>query len=113
VRGHGITILAEYRFTPTAIDGTWTVGCSVASCRRDTAIATFPTYGAGARVDRSRGELGGPAGGYRLILLDRPAGARLNVVHVAPQSTDPLPGPTLAIRFAPGRRLRVRIVPIG
>ena len=144
VHRRGLTIVAAHRFTPRAIRTRWDVTCARRDCRRDSVRADFPTYGAGAAidvvaVDGRRVRLAGRAaaavrsvplaqvarvelrsahsGGYRLVPVTRPRGARLTAVRGVRQWTDPLAGPTLAIRLtaaAPFRRVRlaVRILPL-
>ena len=138
VARRGLRIRAAHRFARNAITSRWRVTCA-RRCSRYRVRAHFPTAGADATIDAyrrdgSRVRLAGPGArpgarvalsqvalltlgrGYRLIPISRPAGATLLAVPVAPEATNPSPGPSLAVelvsrgRFA-GRSLAVRIEP--
>ena len=138
VARQGLRIRAAHRFTRNAITSRWRVACA-RRCGRYRVRAHFPTAGADATIDAyrrdgSRLRLAGAGArpgtrvalsqvalltlgrGYRLIPISRPAGATLLAVPVAPEGTNPSPGPSLAIelvssgRFA-GRSVAVRIEP--
>ena len=138
VARHGVRIRSTYRFSRAAIVGRWEVRA------QHRARALFPTWGASAAIvairrngtrvrlagagtrtgtrlalsDVVRLELGrGDRGGYGLVPLQRPAGATLVARTVAPQPTNPRPGPTLQVELGPGRAgvvtFAVRLVPRG
>ena len=130
----GVRISATHRFRSATIVSRWQVTCR-GRCRYRVR-AHFPTWGTatitailrdGTRLRLLPGapdvrlaevaalELGR---GYRLVPLERPAGATLSAVHVARQATNPHPGPTLRVELVRAgafhqRSLAVRIVPAG
>ena len=109
VSAHGRTATVAYRFTPAAIDARWTVNAPDAT-------VTFPSWGAGARVYADGRALGSAEvtaselriesehSGYR-VRLAQPAPVRL--ITVGPQSSQPNPGPTVAVR---GTSIAARIM---
>jgi hypothetical protein len=134
----GLRIGAVHRFTRDAIESRWRVTCR-RRCAGYRVRAHFPTWGAGAVIDAYRRDgvrvrLAGPGAhpdarvalskvavvtlgrGYVVIPISGPPGATLQAVPVAPEATNPSPGPSLAValisrgRFA-GRSLAVRIEP--
>ena len=134
----GLRIRSAHRFTRNAIASRWQVTCT-RRCRRYRVRAHFPTAGetprsmptagtasrarlagagarSGARVALSHVALLTLGRGYRLIPISRPAGATLLAVPVAPQATNPSPGPSLAVELTGSggfreRTLAVRIEP--
>ena len=55
--------------------------------------------------------------GYVVVPASRPSGAGVHTLRVSPQSSDPRPGPTLAIQIAREKRfnraaLAVRLMPV-
>jgi hypothetical protein len=122
------------RFTPRSIETRWAL-TRLRGHARLTASALLPSWGSGARVvavlrDGSRlsvrahsvalarvarFEIVSQRSGYTVLPLRRPAGAVARVLLPSRQSSDPDPGPTLAVELARGdgwRRARfsVRIV---
>jgi hypothetical protein len=110
---------AGYRFTPAAIAGRWTL-------RSRTPVdgtVTFPSWGGAAEIRatlrdgrtvtvgprrvalaRIRSlEIVSARSGYRVIPLSRPAGATVRTLATRRQSSDPKPGPTLAVALRHGR----------
>src|SRR4051794_2549857 len=109
-----------HRFTPRFIDETWSLR-RVRGSAHLTASVLFPSWGArSARVvavlnDGTRVSVAARAvslarvayfqvvsehSGYVIVPRSRPAGAVARVLHPAGQSSDPDPGPTLAVELA-------------
>jgi hypothetical protein len=133
--GREAVITTRHRFGAQAITEAWTVRRR-SGHRRLTVRARFPSWGRGAAVqallrDGSTVALTGPIalrrvraflvrserGGYTVRPLGRPRGVAQPLV-VAPQRSDPAPGPTLtiAVRLAAGAAragLRARITPMA
>jgi hypothetical protein len=138
VARRGLRVRSAHRFRRNTIVSRWHVTCR-RPCGRYRVRAHFPTHGAGAVIDVARRagapvRLAGPGAdpaasvalsdvaavtlghGYRIFPLGGPPGARLLAVPVAPEATNPSPGPSLAIQLVArgrfrARSLAVRIVP--
>jgi hypothetical protein len=119
VHGGGMAATTRYRFTPSAIEARWTLRAP-----RDTqATVTFPSWGRDAHVEATLADgrtvtlgrepvtgiralhVSSDHSGYRLEL--RGAGA-IRLLAVAPQPSQPHPGPTVAVAMT--RELTARIV---
>ena len=136
VGGRGFTATVGHRFTRMYIETRWLLRRTGAD-RPYTADVRFPSWG-GARTaitvvrrDGSRAVLGrrrvalddvhafevrSANGGYRVVPLVAPRDATASTVDVDAQSSNPLPGPSLAVRVGHGTRrartaLSARIVP--
>ena len=117
VQRGGLRITTSHRFRSSSIDERWDVRCA-GSCGPYTVDVNLPTWGAGATIDAVRAdgsrarlvpgsaialaeverlELGG---GYAVTPTLRAPGAVVLPIATRPQSTDPDPGPTLAVRLA-------------
>jgi hypothetical protein len=109
----------RYRFTPTAIEARWTLRAP----RDAHAIVSFPSWGSGAHVEATLADgrtvvLGlEPLPGVRALhLISAESGYRVQLtgagtvraLHVAPQTSQPDPGPSVAVTIA--RELSARIV---
>ncbi len=136
VTAAGVTVRVDHRFTPGWIETRWTVTRG-RPATRESADVLFPSWGAAsARVsavltDGSRVAVGARRldlarvqylyvrsehSGYVVVPLTRPA-AGVHLVRTSRQSSDPLPGPTLAIQIARNARFRraalaVRLMPV-
>src|SRR3954451_15915914 len=118
----------NHRFTPRFIDESWSLR-RVRGSAHLTASVLFPSWGSrtarvvavlkdGTRVSVAAGAVSldrvayfqvvSEQGGYVIVPRSRPAGAVARVVGTARQSSDPDPGPTLAIELA--RRSTLRAV---
>jgi len=110
----------NHRFTPRFIDESWSLR-RVRGSAHLTASVLFPSWGSrtarvvavlkdGTRVSVAAGAVSldrvayfqvvSEQGGYVIVPRSRPAGAVARVVGTARQSSDPDPGPTLAIELA-------------
>ena len=123
VRRRGARVTSTYRFTRNMISGRWVLSCPSARCGR--ARVLFPTAGALATIDALLNDgrhvrVAGPdaririddvarvrAGpGYSILVRKRPRTATLRAIPATPQSTNPDPGPTLAVELPPPNRSR-------
>ena len=122
--GAGVRIRSRHRFRARYIESSWSL-LPRAGAGRQTAHATFPSWGANAKVtvvrrDGTRNtltrgkialrdvawfELMGPDGGYVVVPRTRPR-ARVHLLRPAPQSTAPHPGPTLTVELLDGEHPR-------
>jgi hypothetical protein len=113
--------VTSHRFTPTSIETRWHLDRLRGHARLQ-ALALLPSWGAGARVVavlrdgsrvsvRSRSvalarvehlEVISAHGGYDVVPLSRPTGAVARILLPSRQSSDPDPGPTLAVELAHG-----------
>ena len=132
--GPEVRIRSRHRFRSRYIESTWTL-LPRAGAGRQTAHATFPSWGPEAKVtivhrdgrrtrltsgkvalaDVSWFELMGADGGYVVVPRTRPR-ARVHLLRADPQSTSPQPGPTLAVELLDRERphridLTVRYAP--
>jgi hypothetical protein len=137
VSSRALRLTVSHRFTRDWIQSSWTVGRRSGSARY-TADVLFPSWGgksasvvavlrSGATVAvgsrliplasvaylwiRSQNS------GYVVVPASRPAGAGVHVMRPAPQSSDPKPGPTVAIQIARNATfnraaLSVRLMPV-
>jgi hypothetical protein len=108
VAGGGFTGTSAYRFTPRSINARWTVAGT-----RGSAVVTFPSWGHGAHIDavlrdghviRLRRTL--PLARVRSLrvvsersgyTITPHGGLRVRLVHPAPQTANPDPGPSVEI----------------
>jgi hypothetical protein len=117
--------VTSHRFTPASIETRWLLERRYGSARLRV-DALLPTWGAGSRVvavlhDGSRVSVRAGAvrlsrvarfemvsadGGYDVVPLRRPAGAVARVLLPSRQSSNPDPGPTLAVEIAQGSAWR-------
>ena len=126
-RGRGFAATVAHRFTRDYIQTRWLLRRTGAAGGH-TADVRFPSWG-GARaavtaVLRSgervalggrrlalrsirRFEIRSARGGYRVAALRSPHGASARIVQPARQSSNPLPGPSLAIRISEGSLRRL------
>jgi hypothetical protein len=115
--GRGVRIRSRHRFRARYVESEWTL-LPQNGAGRQTAHATFPSWGEGATVtavleDGSRhrltaGKIGladvawfelmHEGGGYVVVPRTRPR-ARVHLLHPAAQSTAPHPGPTMAVEL--------------
>ena len=127
-------VTSAHRFTPEAIETTWTV-TRAAGAGELSADVSFPSWGRGARVvarmrDGSRRrvtgrplalarvaafEVRGARSGYVVVPRSAPRGATVFAYRPAPQSSAPEPGPSLCVSLARSARfktmrLAVRII---
>jgi hypothetical protein len=123
--------VTSHRFTPTSIETHWQLDRLRGRARLE-ALALLPSWGQGARVvavlrDGSRVSVRARAvalarvghfevisrrSGYTVEPLRRPPGAIARVMIPSRQSSDPNPGPTLAVELARGaswRRVRFAV----
>jgi hypothetical protein len=137
VRRRGWRVRSVHRFTGAAIESRWRVR-GPRRARGHSVRVLFPTWGEGSAIDviganGRRTRIAGPGAmtarvplsrvaavqlgsGYRLVPLSRRRGAMLSAVPVAPQATNPHPGPSLAVQVPRQRgwaSLAVRITPTG
>ncbi len=126
-RGDGLAATVAHRFTRDFIRTRWVLRRTGAAGGH-TADVLFPSWGgeraavtavlrSGERVGVGGGtlalrdvrsfEIRSAHGGYRVRPVGAPRGAAARLVHPARQSSNPLPGPSLAIRIGEGRGLRV------
>jgi hypothetical protein len=132
-----LTLRVTHRFTPDWIQTTWTASRRAGGARY-TADVLFPSWGGGASSivavlrDGSRVTVGtrlislssvaylwvrSERSGYVVVPASRPAGAAVHTLHATAQSSNPRPGPTLAIQIARAARfsraaLSVRLMPV-
>ena len=119
------TAVTSHRFTASTIETNWLLERRYGSARLRADIL-LPSWGAAARVvavlrDGSRVSLRAGAvrlarvarfeiaslhSGYKVVPLRRPPGAVARVLHPSRQSSNPDPGPTLAIELAQGSTWR-------
>jgi hypothetical protein len=119
----------RHRFLPRAIETTWTLRRRSGSARY-TADVLFPSWGPGASVeavlaDGTRIRVGSrriplarvasfrvrsARSGYAVIISRAPRGATAHVLWPGGQSSDPSPGPTLAVQIL--RRARATQVAV-
>jgi hypothetical protein len=117
-RAGAVAATSRYRFTARAIDARWTVGGMPRAARAE---VLFPSWGRGAhatvrlrdgrslRLGRrpialrrvARIEIASVRGGYRVMALSAPAGARVWLAPTRPQSSAPTPGPTVVVGIGP------------
>ena len=116
----------EYRFTPVAIEGRWTV-----TGRGGVTGVTFPSWGRHARITAMLRDgrtvaiaqrpvplagirslhVDSARSGYRIVPLDRQRDAAVRLIPSRPQSSQPDPGPTLEVMLgAAPARFAARIV---
>jgi len=122
--GPSARIRSRHRFRDDHIESTWSLRPRTRRGRHS-AHALFPSCARatvtvvgrdGRRRDLARGfvrlrdvawfELIGPGGGYVVVPRGRVPAARAHLLHPAPQSSAPHPGPTLAVELAGRERLR-------
>ncbi len=134
-----LALRVTHRFTPDWIQTNWTATRRTGSARY-TADVLFPSWrgvsGAASVVavlrDGTRVTVGSrlvplssvaylwvrsERSGYVVVPASRPAGAGVHTLRVSAQSSDPRPGPTLAIQIARAKRfsraaLAVRLMPV-
>jgi hypothetical protein len=120
----GWRAVVAHRFTAAYVDSRWVLRGAVRG--RSTVDALFPSWGGAAarvfavgrdgtvtRVGARRVPLAGVArlvvrsarSGYSVTVLSAPRGSTAHLLAVRPQSSEPHPGPTLALQLA--RRVRV------
>jgi hypothetical protein len=117
--------VTSHRFTPTTIETRWLLERRYGAARLQTDVL-LPSWGRAARVVAvlhdgtrlslratavklarvARFEIASAHSGYTVVPLRRPAGAVARLLHPSRQSSDPDPGPTLAIEIAHGSRWR-------
>ncbi len=116
--------VTSHRFTGAFIDTHWRLD-RLRGRARLRADVTFPTWGRGAAVSALlrdgtrvrigagravalaaivRFEIASARSGYTVTPLRRPQGAMAHVILPTPQSSQPDPGPTLAVEIARGAR---------
>jgi hypothetical protein len=122
-RGHGYAATVAHRFTRDYVRTRWLLRRTGARGSH-TADVLFPSWGGrraavtavlrdGRRVVVGGGrslalravhgfEIRSAHGGYRVSPVRAPRGASARIVHPAPKSSNPLPGPSLAIRIGSG-----------
>jgi hypothetical protein len=126
---NGASARVTHRFRPRSIETSW----ALRRRGRGSAAVLLPSWGRGrahvtavlddgsrVRVGRRRlalrrvrrFEVHSARSGYAVVPVAWPSGASARTVHPQPQSSNPLPGPTLVVEL-PGRRatLTVRLVP--
>ena len=123
--GPTVRIRSRHRFRAAYIESTWSL-VPRSKSGRHSAHVLFPSWGSAATVtvvghDGSRRrlrqgrielkrvawfELMGPDGGYVVVPRGDTPRAHVHLLHPAPQSTAPDPGPTLAVELLEGERLR-------
>jgi hypothetical protein len=124
-RGHGLVARTSHRFTSEFVETAWSLR-RLAPGPRQTVDVLFPTWGAGARViailrDGGRRTLGARRlplasiawlemhsrhAAYVVRPLRHPAGATVHLLQTRPQSSAPLPGPSLGVQLVRGARSR-------
>jgi hypothetical protein len=126
VAGPKLSARVSHRFTARFVDSRWVLRRRAGATRaRYTVDSLFPSWGSGARIDailrdgrmvrvgRTRLALAAVRrfvvrsnrSGYTVVVRRAPAGTSAHLLHPRPQSSDPQPGPTLALQLA--RRARV------
>jgi hypothetical protein len=126
-RGRGFAATVAHRFTRDYVRTRWVLRRTGAQ-RAHTADVLFPSWGgrraavtailrSGRRVavgdeglplrDVRGFEIRSAHGGYRVSAVRAPRGASARIVRPARQSSNPLPGPSLAIRIGSGTALRL------
>ncbi len=132
-----LRVTVSHRFTPDWIQSSWTVARRTGGARY-TADVLFPSWGgksASAVAVLRTGEtvkvgtrliplssvaylwIRSQFSGYVVVPASRPAGAGVHVMRPAAQSSDPNPGPTLAVQIARNAKfsraaLSVRLMPV-
>jgi hypothetical protein len=121
-RGGGWVARVSHRFTASWVETSWQARRSSPGSARATMDVLFPTGsrdasvvaemrdGRSVRVGSVRMALRDVArfrvGGYVVVPRSRPRGATVHVLHPRPQSSQPTPGPTLAIQLVRAGRAR-------
>ncbi len=139
VSSRAVSVRVSHRFTRDWIQTSWSARRRASAGRaRFTADVLFPSWGGGTASvvavlrDGSRVAVGArrmplsavayfwvrsERSGYVVVPASRPRGATVHTLRTSPQSSDPRPGPTLAIQLARASRFRrtaltVRLMPV-
>jgi hypothetical protein len=131
---HGRSAIVEsrHRFRPEFIESTWSIRPRPGAHGEHTIHAQFPSWGASTTItavlhDGTRHVLGaapialrdiawfhvlGPDGGYVVVLRSSRLPGRARLLHPRAQSSQPHPGPTLALELLTRARLRPRTLSV-